>query len=173
LGDRTLASTPGFTAFTVGQAGFTPAQYCHLASGFLTQFRGLGSYQVPRLDVEISATFQSKRGQQLAANYVMPASLIAQSLGRAPAGGVANVTVNLITPGSLYGDRVNELDLRLTKILRFGTTRTGLSVDLYNALNSAAVLTYNQTYNPATTTWLTPTSVLAARVIKIGASVEF
>jgi hypothetical protein len=166
-------ATPGFTAFSVGQAGFTPMQYCHLASGFLTQFRGLGSYQVPRLDVEVSATFQSKPGAQLAANYVMPASLIAQSLGRAPAGNVANVTVNLIAPGSLYGDRVNELDLRLSKVLKFGTTRTRLSVDLYNALNSAAVLSYNQTYNPATTTWLTPTSVLAARVIKIGASIDF
>jgi hypothetical protein len=166
-------ATPGFTAFSVGQTGFTPMQYCHLASGFLTQFRGLGSYQVPRLDVEVSATFQSKPGAQLAANYVMPASLIAQSLGRAPAGNVANVTVNLIAPGSLYGDRVNELDLRLSKILKFGATRTRLSVDLYNALNSAAVLSYNQTYNPATTTWLTPTSVLAARVIKIGASIDF
>jgi hypothetical protein len=44
---------------------------------------------------------------------------------------------------------------------------------MYNALNSAAVLTYNQVFNPATTTWLTPTSVLAARVLKIGASIEF
>jgi Carboxypeptidase regulatory-like domain len=173
---QTLAigvATPGFTAFTIGQAGFTPMQYCHLASGFLTQFRGLGSYQVPRLDFEISATFQSKPGQQLAANYVMPASLIAQTLGRAPAGGVANVTVNLIAPGSLYGDRVNELDLRLAKVLRFGRTRTRVALDLYNALNSAAVLSYNQTYSPTSSTWLTPTSVLAARVIKIGASVDF
>jgi hypothetical protein len=40
-------------------------------------------------------------------------------------------------------------------------------------LNSSAVLTYNQTYNPATTTWLTPTSVLNARVIKVGASFNF
>jgi hypothetical protein len=166
-------STPGFTAFTASQAGFTPMQYCHLASGFLTQFRGLGAYQVPRVDVEISATFQSKPGQQLAANYNVPAAVIAQSLGRAPAGGVANVTVNLVTPGSLYGDRVNELDLRLSKILKFGGTRAKVSVDLYNALNSSAVLTYNQTYNPATTTWLTPTSVLNARVIKVGASFNF
>jgi hypothetical protein len=125
------------------------------------------------VDVEISATFQSKPGQQLAANYNVPAAVIAQSLGRAPAGGVANVTVNLVTPGSLYGDRVNELDLRLSKILKFGRTRAKVSVDLYNALNSSAVLTYNQTYNPATTTWLTPTSVLNARVIKIGASFNF
>jgi hypothetical protein len=81
--------------------------------------------------------------------------------------------VNLIAPGSLYGDRVNELDLRFAKVLRFRNTRTRISLDLYNALNSAAVLSYNQVFNPATTTWLTPTSVLAARVAKIGASFEF
>jgi hypothetical protein len=150
-----------------------PGQYCHLASGFLTQFRGLTSYSVPKVDVEVSATFQSKPGAQLAANYNIPAATIAQSLGRLPSGGVANVTVNLITPGSLYGDRVNELDLRFSKILRFRGTRTKISLDMYNALNANAVLSYNQTYNPATTTWLTPTSVLAARVMKIGASFDF
>jgi len=168
-------ATPGFTPFNNGisQAGFTPQQYCHLAMGFLTQFRGLGAYTVPRIDVELSASFQSKPGAMLAANEVIPAATIAQSLGRLPAGNVANVTVNLIAPGTLYGDRVNELDLRFAKLLRFGNTRTRISLDLYNALNSAAVLAYNQTYNPATTTWLTPTSVLAARVAKIGASIEF
>ena len=95
------------------------------------------------------------------------------SLGRPLAGNVQNVTINLVQPGTLYGDRVNELDLRFAKLLRFGNTRTRISLDLYNALNSAAVLSYNQTFNPATTTWLTPTSVLAARVAKIGASIEF
>jgi hypothetical protein len=166
-------STPGFTALSLGQAGPTPSQYCHLASGFLTQFRGLGSYQVPKVDVEVSATFQSKPGATLAANYVIPTATVAQTLGRPLAGGAANVTVNLIAPGSLYGDRVNELDLRFSKILKFGNTRTRISADLYNALNSAAVLTYNNTYSPTATTWLTPTSVLAARVVKIGASIDF
>src|SRR5262249_31161837 len=128
---------------------------------------------VPHADVEISAAFQSKPGAMLAANEVIPSSVVAQSLGRPLAGNTANVTVNLIAPGTLYGDRVNELDLRLAKVLRFGNTRTRVSLDMYNALNSAAVLTYNQVFNPATTTWLTPTSVLAARVLKIGASVEF
>jgi hypothetical protein len=166
-------STPGFQAFTATQSGMAPGQYCHLASGFLTQFRGLSSYQVPKVDVEVSATFQSKPGAQLAANYNIPSATIAQSLGRAPSGGVANVTVNIVTPGSLYGDRVNELDLRLSKVLRFGGTRTKISLDLYNALNANPVLTYNQTYSPTAATWLTPTSVLAARVMKIGASFDF
>ena len=172
-------SVPGFTPLNGTQAAGSsaPGQYCHLASGFLTQFRGLGSYQVPKVDVEVSASFQSKPGAQLAANYNVPAATIAQFLGRAPAGGVANVSVNLVTPGSLYGDRVNELDLRFSKILKFGGTRTKISLDLYNALNANPALTYNQTFNPAVTTgtgaWLTPTSVLAARVAKIGASFDW
>src|SRR5580765_2038950 len=146
---------------------------CHLASGFKTEFRGLSSYLMPKVDVEISATYQSKPGAQLAANYNVPSAIIAQSLGRAPSGGVANVSVNLVTPGSLYGDRVNELDLRLAKVLKFGNTRTKIALDLYNALTANPVLSYNETYSPTTATWLAPRSVLAARVVKIGASFDF
>jgi len=171
-------TVPGLVPLNGVQSGMAPGQYCHLASGYLTQFRGLGNYEVPKIDVEVSATFQSKPGQQLAANYNMPAAQVAQFLGRAPSGGVANVTVNLVEPGTLYGDRVNQLDLRFTKLLKFGRTRTRISLDMYNSLNSAPVLTYNNTFNPnvaagATGAWLTPTSVLSARVMKIGASMDF
>jgi hypothetical protein len=68
---------------------------------------------------------------------------------------------------------VNQLDLRFSKILKFGRTKSKISLDMYNALNSNPVLTYNNTYSPTTTTWLAPTSVLAARVMKIGASFDF
>jgi hypothetical protein len=166
-------SVPGFSALGSGQTGMAPNQYCHLASGFLTQFRGIASYTVPKVDVELSASLQAKPGAQLAANYNVPAAVIAQSLGRAPSGGVANVPVNLVTPGTLYGDRVNQLDLRFSKLLRFGRTRTRISADLYNALNANPVLTYNETYSPTTTSWLAPRTVLAARVVKIGASFDF
>jgi hypothetical protein len=166
-------SIPGPNGLGVTQQGLMPAQYCHLTSGFLTQFRGIGSYLIPKVDLELTATLQSKPGQQLAANYNVPAAVIAQSLGRAPSGGVANVTVNLVTPGTLYGDRINELDIRIAKLLRVSGTRTKVSLDIFNVLNSAAVLTYNHTYSPTSTTWLTPTSVLGARFAKIGATFEF
>jgi len=170
-------SVPGFNALNGVNGGMAPSQYCHLESGFLTQFRSLASYQVPKVDVEVSATLQSKPGAQLAANYNMPAASVATFLGRAPSGGVANVTMNLVAPGSLYGDRVNQLDFRFSKIFRVSRTRIKATLDLYNALNANPALTYNQTFNPAVTTgsgaWLTPTSVLAARVMKIGASFDF
>jgi hypothetical protein len=153
--------------------GPTPTQYCHITSGFLTQFRGVGSYQIPKIDVELSATYQSKPGQQLGANYAVPSTVVAQSLGRPLAGSVANVTVNMIQPGTFYGDRINQVDFRVAKVFRFGATKARAQVDFYNLLNSAPILTYNQTYSPTSTTWLTPTSVLAARVAKIGFTFEF
>jgi hypothetical protein len=85
---------------------------------------------------------------------------------------VTNVTVNLIEPGTLYGDRVNQLDFRLAKILRFGRTRTTAGVDLYNVLNSSTVLTYNNTFVPGGP-WLQPNSILTPRLVRITAEFTF
>ena len=41
----------------------------------------------------------------------------------------------------MYGDRLNQPDLRFDKILRTGLVRTVVSVDVYNALNANPVLT--------------------------------
>ena len=81
--------------------------------------------------------------------------------------------MNLIEPGTLYGDRVTQIDMRFAKILRFGRTRTTVGIDLYNITNSAAVLTYNQTFVPTTDTWLRPNSVLQARFVKFSAQIDF
>jgi hypothetical protein len=95
---------------------------------------------------------------------------VATSLCRNLAGNAPNVTVNLIAPGSVYGDRITELDFRVAKVLKFGRTRSQVAVDIYNLLNSSAVQTYNQTYGPA---WLTPTLVLPARFAKVSAQFDF
>ena len=64
--------------------------------------------------------------------------------------------MNLIAPGTLYGDRVNEFDVRIAKVLRFGRTRTNVGFDIYNILNSNPVLTYNAAFIP-NGSWLVPT----------------
>ena len=89
--------------------------------------------------------------------------------------GGQTVTVNLVEPGTLHGNRVNQFDLRLAKILRFGSTRTNVGVDLYNVTNSAPVLTYGETFTPGQTvsTWLRPTSVLQPRYVKFSAQFDF
>jgi len=137
----------------------------------LLRVTALGSYTVPKIDVLLATTFRSEQGQQLAANYA--ASAANTTLGRPFAGGSTTLTVNLIEPGSKYGDRANQLDLRIAKNLRFGGTRTNIGVDVFNILNSNPVLTYNQTYSPTTTTWLRPQSVLQPRYMKISAQLNF
>src|SRR5262249_25345683 len=98
--------------------------YCHVAFGMRTQFRGLASYDVPALGVQLSAALQSKPGAVLEADYTVPNAAVAPSLGRDLSGNAANVTVNLLAPGTRFGDRINELDIHMAKLLRHGRSRT-------------------------------------------------
>jgi len=150
----------------------TTSPYCKVSSGFLTQLRGLAAYVVPKIDMQVSGVFQSKPGPALLANYAVSSATAALSLGRPLSGSAPNVTVNLIEPGSLYGNRINQLDLRVAKLLRFSGTKTMVGVDLYNALNSSAILTYNNTFVPGGT-WLQPLTVVTARMIRFSAELTF
>jgi hypothetical protein len=167
----TTTGTSTFGAGLMTSAVTTASPYCHVAFGVLTQFRGLSSWVVPRIDVQLAATFQSKPGALLAANYAVPNSQVVPSLGRDLSGNAPNVTVNLLAPGTMYGDRINELDFRLAKTLRWGRSRTLIGLDVYNLLNSSAVLTYNSTFVPGGT-WLQPLTILTPRFFKISAEVE-
>jgi Carboxypeptidase regulatory-like domain len=147
--------------------------WCNTSTGFVTRYTGLGSYTIPTVDVLLSGTFRSDQGGALAANWVVSNALVQPSLGRPLSNNAPNVSVNLIEPGTLYGDRINEVDLRIAKILRFGRTRTNVGFDVYNITNSAPVLSYNQAFSPTTTTWLTPTAVLQPRFWKFSVQVDF
>jgi hypothetical protein len=150
--------------------------WCDTSTGWQTRFTALGSYTIPKVDVQVAGTVRSDQGAQLAANY--STAVAGTTLGRSFAGlGSPTITVNLVEPGTLYGDRVNQVDMRFAKVLRFGRTRATVGVDLYNIANSATTLTYNQTFVPGVTTgtaaWLRPTSVLHPRYVKLGAQIDF
>jgi hypothetical protein len=134
-----------------------------------TQFKLLGSYTIPRIDVQVSGTFQSLPGPVIAANFTATNAIIAPSLGRNLSGNAANVSINLVGPGTMRGERLNQLDFRFGKILRFGQTRTMLSVDLYNALNVDTVLTLNNAF----ATWQRPQSIMLARFAKLALQFDF
>jgi hypothetical protein len=170
LPEMTLGSIPGIIDQASTNNSVHSLEYCERETAFLTQFKGLATYVVPRIDVLVSGTWQSAPGVQLAANYNVPNALVAPSLGRNLAGNAANVTVNAVPPGELWGERVNQLDVRFAKVLTFGRTRSNVGIDLYNALNSSPITTFNQTYGPR---WLFPTQILPARFIKFGVQVDF
>jgi len=143
--------------------------FCHVDTDFLTQIKLLGTYTIPKVDVLFSSTFQSLPGPQVTANYVAGNAQIQPSLGRPLSGGAANATINIVEPGTMYGQRLNQLDLRFGKLLRFDRLRASINFDLYNALNGSAITSQNNNY----AAWQVPLSILDARLFKISAQVDF
>ena len=77
--------------------------------------------------------------------------------------------MTIVQPGTTYGERLNQVDMRVGKTLRFGRAKTSLNLDIYNVFNVNTVLTVNYAY----ATWLRPTSILQARFAKIGMQFDF
>jgi Carboxypeptidase regulatory-like domain len=154
-------------ATTIGAVQST--QMCDVVTPFLTQVKLLATYPIRKVGVDVAATFQSLPGPLIAANFVASNALVQPSLGRPLSGGAPNTTVNLVTPGTLYGERLNQLDLRFTKSLRLGPERLRVSLDVYNALNGNYIRTINANY----ASWLTPTAILDPRLFKISAQFDF
>ena len=149
--------------------------YCRVVEPMRTQIRGLASYTVPRVDVLVAGTWALNPGASLAANYVTSNAVIAagpQPLGR-NLSEASTVTVNLIQPQTFFGERRNNIDLRISKILRYGRTRTQVGVDIYNLGNLDTVTAYNQTFSPTSTTWLTPNTIVPARYVRFNAQIDF
>jgi hypothetical protein len=156
------------------EAALLTAPYCNQKDNFLTDGKLIGSYEVPRIDVAVSALFYSRPGPAISANRVFPSAEIAPSLGRPLSGNAPNVTVNMVKPGTIYGDRRNQLDLRLTKNFKTGHLKTGGSFEIYNVFNTNAVLTENATYRDSTVSgWRIPTSIAPPRLLKFSLQLDF
>jgi hypothetical protein len=158
-------------------AGLT-RPYCRIVTPYQTSFRGLATYVVPKVDVQLAATWRSDPGNEIQANYTVTSAIAnsgPQPLGRNLSSG--NITVNLIPQGTLYGPRLNNIDFRVAKIFHFGRTRAQVGLDVYNILNSDTVATYNLAYVAPTATspsnWLTPSTIATARYAKVNFQVDF
>ena len=139
---------------------------------------GLASYMVPKVEVLIAATLRSDQGAPLRAQYNAPVGTSAatpgsvwQALGRQPAVAGSTMSLDLVKPGEVWGDRVNELNLRFAKVLRFAARaprrdrrvqrpELGCDPDL-------------QPDVPVNGPWLAPQSVLTPRFVKVSAQIDF
>ena len=92
------------------------------------------------------------------------------SLGRPLAGNLAVVPLNIVEPGTQYGDRINQVDFRVGKMLRLGRTRANVAVDVFNVNNTNAAQTYQQTFGPL---WLAPTALTLPRFAKVTVQFDF
>lgn len=147
-------------------------RFCNTTYPYQTQAKLSGAYTIP-YDIQLSGSFQSYPGPQIQANWAAPASAAntnGGTLGRPLSGGVATVTIPLIAPGTLYGERRNQVDVRVARNFRFGNKRLQVLGDLYNVMNSNAVVNQNVNFGSR---WLEPTNIVIGRFFKLGAQFRF
>jgi hypothetical protein len=159
-----------------------PLERCEQNNGWRTQIQGLAAYTIPKIDVQVSGTFQNLPGVAVNANANTAASCAApalppcaSTLGR-PYGFafLGGRFFNIVEAGDLFVERLNQIDFRVSKIFRVAGTRTNVNFDFYNVLNSNAVISENATYTaPPSTAWRTPQSILLPRLFKISAQFDF
>ena len=98
----------------------------------------------------------------------MPNAVAEAALGRPPT--ETSIAVNVITPGSAYGDRLNQVDLRLAKIINMaGAANLRASFDLYNVFNANAVSRERYTLR----NYLQPVGVQVGRMVKLSFQFNF
>ena len=157
---------------------------CRDVEPWLTTLRGLASYTIPKIDVLVSGTFRSQQGAELIATWNVPNSVISTPalLGRIPPGGVAtgNTAIALLDDEHrIYDVRRAQVDLRVAKIVRLGTTRADVGVDIGNLLNTNYATTRDNTYQYSVGntaqggTWRNPTAIYTPRFVRLNFTVSF
>jgi hypothetical protein len=139
-------------------------------------------YPLPFWGIRLSAVYQDLAGVPIAAtSYAVSNSQIAPSLGRNLAAcGAATVCTatasitNLFAPDTEFENRLQQLDFRTAKVFKIGRGSVTMNLDLYNLFNANTILNRNNTFSaPPSTTWGTPTDVLAPRLFKAGVQISF
>jgi hypothetical protein len=168
-------------------AGINVLESCSVNETWQTNVRGLVSYTIPRADVQVSTILRSlantvpqtdqstvaTNGLSVNANYTVETEQVRAALGRPLPGGAATQNVNIVRPGQVFGPRIHTVDLRVTKVLRFGNTRTNVGLDLYNLFNGNTGTAFNGNFGTDGLTWLRPTAVLTPRFLRFNATVNF
>jgi hypothetical protein len=176
-GGLSIGRTVTDNCFVVDSPQQAHPDLCHVSPPWSdgTQVKFLAVYPLP-WDLQASAIYQNISGAQITAPYAVPNAQVAPSLGRnlgACRGAAicnATVTVPLIAPRTRYDDRVQQLDLRLTRSFSASRAKIHANLDLYNALNMSPVLSMVTAYGPR---WLDAVQILPGRLLKFGFRVDF
>ena len=93
-----------------------PREFCEQNNGFRTSIQGLAAYTIPKIDVQISGTFQNLPGAvvQANANY----GVIPGVAGPGPF--IPFQAFQIVQPGELYVERLNQTRLPRLEDLPFG-----------------------------------------------------
>jgi hypothetical protein len=147
-------------------------RFCDSVGPYRTQFKLNGAYPLP-YKFQVSGAFFMRPGASTSANYTVDRTI---SPGITGAAGQTSITVNLIEPGTMFLDYINQLDLRLTRTFGLGKSRLQALVDVYNVFNAGTVTTLNNNYARNASgrlVWLDPQTIQTSRYVRFGGQLSF
>jgi hypothetical protein len=163
----------------------TGESFCRSVTPFRPDVKLIAAHTLPWWGLQLSGTYQNVQGPARLATWTLNQAganqngwAITTAPGSTPAQiAAATTSFSLLTTGQQYEDRLNQIDLRVSKHLNMGgAKRLQVNVDVYNALNSSWVYTQNNTLGTnyaVSSTWLRPAQILQARMFKIGGQFDF
>jgi hypothetical protein len=171
-------------------SGYLPRTdgFCNIETawwdGVGSQIKFQAVYPLP-FDITVSGTYKLLPGIPIPATWNVANSVAAPSLGRdlsacrglTGAACTATTSIQLLPNTNYQGnlsavktdERINQMDLRLTKGVRVGGFRLQGIAELYNVFNSRPAQGIVGTFGPA---WQFPFAILGGRLFKIGAQID-
>ena len=168
IGSAEIGSNAATSAGDVGTTSvstFPSLNYCESKPPFQPDFKAIVSYPLP-YGLNVSAVLQNRVGPQMLADFVYGSA--DTDLGRPL--NLGSAALHLIQPGEEWGDRVSQVDVRVSKNMNVGNGRVQVNAAFYNLLNTNATLSWTTRFGP---NWLTPTRIMQGRMFKVGAQLDF
>jgi hypothetical protein len=143
-------------------------------------------YPLP-YEIQTSAIYQNSSGIPITATYTLTNANARQSPSNpnglprnlsecgAPTGNCnQTVEVELIEPNTMFEPRLQQLDLRFSRVFRLGgTNRLRAGVDIYNVFNANNVISSNVAYSGQGANYLDVRQILGGRLFKFGFQYDF
>ena len=157
---------------------------------FNKNFKMAGSFPMP-YGITVSGSFQSQVGtatRNMTATVGGDTASITRGTTRypsncpspCPAGAVilpatfqpATLVVQLVPNATVFTDRINQLDLKVSKTFKQGRVSVSPTLEAFNVTNADAVVSYVST-NVLAASYLRPNSILQGRIIGVGANLRW
>ena len=157
------------------------SEFCEVSRPWAaaTQVKFLAIYPLP-WDFQVSATYQNIPGIPITASRAFTNAEIRPSLGRdlgqcrGAATCNATVVAEMMPNGKAFEDRLQQVDLRMTRSFRVARARIRGNADFYNLFNASDVLNMTTRHAGATGgQWLQPIQILGGRMFKFSAQLDF
>lgn len=140
---------------------------CDIRPPWQNFWKFLGTVNLP-FGIDAAATYQVIPGPQIAAYSTVRNADIGSTVRFVdPARtsfSTGSAEINLVQPGTLYNDRLHQVDIRVSKAFDIGGgARAWVTLDIANLFNENTILAYNDTFGPV---WQGPEEILLGRIFK-------